>query len=341
MKTHRIITILAVCMAALTWGACGAPESDEDPVGEAVQAVGVGGACKIAAGPYHCDTTLTCCDMVGIWGTCFDTMNDPTHCAPVGFCGVACTGGKTCQSGSCACPAGQSDCSGTCVNEQTDEGNCSACGVICRGLTPYCHAGTCSQCDVDANCPVGKVCLSGTCGCAAGKSDCSGTCVNTQSDESNCGGCGTTCTAGQACGGGVCGPPCSYHHDCASGKVCIGGFLGADQIGYTGEGPGSCQTKSCTTDAQCQALDATGVIAGWGATGPNDNIMKCFSSTCYATASDPAKCGSGGTPICNSPYFDATCLTWNMVSHGCDGNGQLCTTWHSKSLPGYWRDCVP
>jgi hypothetical protein len=52
-------------------------------------------------------------------------------------CGV-CTGG-ICQNGQCACPPGLLLCGGACVDEQTDNANCGACGVECSA----CTAGQC------------------------------------------------------------------------------------------------------------------------------------------------------------------------------------------------------
>jgi len=34
------------------------------------------------------------------------------------------------------CPPGQSACSGTCVDEQTDNNNCGGCGSVCSAASP-------------------------------------------------------------------------------------------------------------------------------------------------------------------------------------------------------------
>ena len=80
--------------------------------------------------------------------------------APIGptstaACTLTCSGGQvldplTCT---CACPAGQTDCSGTCADLQTDAANCGACGTACGAGQPcaggVCHCqygtGTCLQ----------------------------------------------------------------------------------------------------------------------------------------------------------------------------------------------------
>lgn len=171
-----------------------------------------------------------------------------------------------------------------------------------------------------------------------------GTCFDTMSDETHCalpGACGVVCPAGQACGGGVCGPPCTYHRDCASGLICVGGFLGTDQVGYSVGGMGSCQAKTCTTTPDCDpAYEPTGVIAGWGAITP-DNDLKCFSGHCYASASDPHHCGPNNNDICavgpGKCGAGATCMTNNNNPVGCEGTCGACP--HAKSVPGYWRTC--
>jgi hypothetical protein len=45
---------------------------------------------------------------------------------------VACTGGKECGNGGCACPSGQKDCQGTCIPANICCGTCSS-PQICQG----------------------------------------------------------------------------------------------------------------------------------------------------------------------------------------------------------------
>ena len=101
----------------------------------------------------------------------------------VDSCG-GCSGDTTCDgAGTCSCPAGQSRCSNSCVNEQTDSSNCGSCGNTCTG---------------------GKVCSSGTCQCPGGQTSCSGSCVDITSSSANCGSCGNTCVWGTTCSSGTC-----------------------------------------------------------------------------------------------------------------------------------------
>ncbi|HEY2775927.1 MAG TPA: hypothetical protein VGK20_17935 [Candidatus Binatia bacterium] len=122
-------------------------------------------------------------------------------CAPVG------TGA--------ACGAGDTNCNNVCVNLETDEDNCGACGTVCDD-TQICAIGVCT-------CPMGEVGCSGTCtntatdslNCGACGTVCGGTtpaccnsaCADLSSDPFNCGTCGDICPGGApTCTGGVCGP---------------------------------------------------------------------------------------------------------------------------------------
>ncbi|CAM2802991.1 Stigma-specific protein, Stig1 [Legionella steigerwaltii] len=86
--------------------------------------------------------------------------------------------GGGCQTGTIAC-------NGSCVNTQTDNNNCGACGNVCS---------------------TGSTCSSGQCvaQCIAPFTLCNGTCVNAQTDSNNCGSCGIVCPSGSTCSGGVC-----------------------------------------------------------------------------------------------------------------------------------------
>ena len=85
-----------------------------------------------------------------------------------------------------SCQPGETDCSGECVDTNTDESHCGGCGLACAQ---------------------GEACDSGVCTspCQAGETLCSDTCVDTNTDESNCGQCGLACALGDTCISGVCG----------------------------------------------------------------------------------------------------------------------------------------
>ena len=128
------------------------------------------------------------------------------------------------------CPAGQTDCSGSCVPLLSDARNCGACGKtvgpleVCSMGAPACGpgiadcGGACTDLARDAdNCGAcGSACApadfcttaGGTTGCLAscpaGFTACGRACVDTLADRFNCGACNRACAAGEACRAGAC-----------------------------------------------------------------------------------------------------------------------------------------
>lgn len=198
----QVLRILAMlCVALMLAGACGqsgAPESTSEKVGEAQQ--------EVLGAPCHGDATCTgsppqrCCH-VGSSNICVGQCDD-AHCGQCaldctatgkycygapgnGFCDSTsvcvicksngeCTGGKICTgtlpNTQCTCPSGQTDCSGTCKDLQTDESNCGMCGNVCAsgygclaGTCTACPGGTCTSCTDDHGCPFKTKCESGLC----------------------------------------------------------------------------------------------------------------------------------------------------------------------------------
>ncbi|MEZ4391011.1 MAG: MXAN_6577-like cysteine-rich protein [Polyangiales bacterium] len=106
------------------------------------------------------------------------------------------------------CGAGQSVCSGVCVNLMTNSANCGSCGN---------------------GCPSGRSCVTGACACPLGQSSCGSACVNLSSNTQNCGSCGNACPSGQVCRTGSC------QATCASGSTLCG-----TQCVTTGDDPNNC-----------------------------------------------------------------------------------------------------
>ncbi len=91
----------------------------------------------------------------------------------------------------CACSSGETSCSGTCTNPQSDNANCGVCGNVC---------------------PEGTTCLNGSCeACPAGTMLCGGACIDVMRDAFNCGSCGYQCNQDQYCAAGQCS---SYCYNC-------------------------------------------------------------------------------------------------------------------------------
>ena len=98
---------------------------------------------------------------------------------------VDCSGGQRCVAGRCAtvCPAGQTACSGSCVDLSSSFTDCGACGNSCGAR---------------------QACVSGVCSCRAGSTMCSGSCTTLEFDGLNCGACGNVCATGKSCQSGIC-----------------------------------------------------------------------------------------------------------------------------------------
>ena len=146
-----------------------------------------------------------------------------------------------------SCGAGQVLCNGACVNTQTDNANCGACGRACAagevcslgacGTTCAASLATCSSGAGDGGaradggaatfcadlrndrlncgacgteCPAGSICVDRTCTltCAVGQTQCSGACFDLQTNNLHCGACGNACPSGTACTAGVCAVSC-------------------------------------------------------------------------------------------------------------------------------------
>jgi hypothetical protein len=82
-------------------------------------------------------------------------------CAPP-TCNPACRPDQVCNGTTCACPSGETECSGTCVDTMTDEANCGGCGKACAE-NQTCQNGTCTS---------EPTCAGPEQPCANGHSDC-------------------------------------------------------------------------------------------------------------------------------------------------------------------------
>ncbi len=126
----------------------------------------------------------------------------------------------------CACDSGFSDCSGNCVDTQTDASHCGGCGNVCAG---------------------GRICVAGSCLVPA---TCSDGIKNGNESDVDCGGsCANKCSDGQVC---------AMSSDCLS-SVCFAGVCQtascADGVKNGSESDidcgGSC--AKCAVGRQCSA----------------------------------------------------------------------------------------
>lgn len=169
--------------------------------------------------PPACEGTCSgnsvlCC---GYPGNCLGCPAGRRPCCAAGGCqdpttscctDADCAGNMTCQTTggrfTCACPAGKTDCHGTCTDTGRDPANCGGCGSVCPAGQSCC-GGHCLVC------PVGSVCtyqgnFQWSCVCpAAYPTVCGNTCVDLQTDDRNCDGCGLLCQVDvRTCQGGAC-----------------------------------------------------------------------------------------------------------------------------------------
>jgi hypothetical protein len=142
------------------------------------------------------------------------------------------------------------NCSGACVDLQTDSDNCGSCRNICK----------------DHSTKYGKsVCVQGQCLCAPGSAQCTNMCTDLQIDFNNCGRCGNSCDnlgdyldvyAGKWISTGVCiNGQCQCRSDLGGKHLALCGgpkclFLDSDSMncgkcGNTCLNGGGCKDGSC------------------------------------------------------------------------------------------------
>ena len=122
-----------------------------------------GGACTdTVSDALNCGTCGHACaiDQACVSGSCQTPPDCTTQgCTGLNYCDTTtktclpgcdqdaqCTGGKTCDTGThaCVCPAGLTECNGTCVDLTSDGANCGTCGHGCTG-TQVCLSSTCQD----------------------------------------------------------------------------------------------------------------------------------------------------------------------------------------------------
>lgn len=253
------------------------------------------GACVALCGAgKHLNSTTCQCECPGgetdCGGACVTLQSDNRNC---GDCGRVCGIGKVCRFGqclcstscpdgqdqdpqtcTCTCPSGQTDCSGTCVDLQTDAQHCGSCSTDCTAL-PHATHSTCSA----GACAV--VCDSGYATCNSNPND--GCETHTATDQTNCGACGTTCSGTTpVCTNGTC--VCSGT-SCGSGQLCCNDVCVANDTTNCGTCGTTCDpsgpTPACNgTACVCTTTSCpSGQICQGGACTPvtNQCLVECPS----------------------------------------------------------------
>jgi hypothetical protein len=245
----------------------------------------------------------------------FPLQSDPHNC---GSCGHDCLAqGLVCSAGACVltCPPGTTNCSGACVDLDTDPAHCGSCTKVCA----FAHAtATC----IDRTCVMGP-CLSGyanldrndatgcehTCQvwppvaetCNDQDDDCDGQTDETfdkQNDPANC---------------GSCGHGCSFPHATA---LCVAGQcrMGACDNGYRDLRNGA--TDGC--EYQCPVMP----VGAESCNGKDDNCDGLTDET-FDKQNDPANCNTCGH-VCSFPRAQALCVAGQCRMGAClDGYRDL------------------
>ncbi len=149
------------------------------------------------------------------------------------------------------CPAGSSDCSGTCRDLQADPANCGTCGA--------------------PKCASGSMCASGACACQPGLTSCGSVCVDTKGSVEACGGCGAMrrcdkndrCVDGACVGAGGSSCPSTRPDECPASdgrKSCFNTKRDPMHCGGCG------MDKRCTSDEVCVDGGCEKYVVGVGCT---------------------------------------------------------------------------
>jgi hypothetical protein len=285
---------------------------------------------------------------------CIDVQSDSNNC---GGCGMQCPAGRGCLNGQCAASCGlfasssgcgsspsadggidcqgcttpdggpTTACNGSCVNLDSDDGNCGTCGNTC-GTGQSCQSGACTPV-----CASGDVCVAGLCSsasCPTGTAACGGSagtafCDDLASDPNNCGACGMQCPGGETCVQGVCATTVSC--GVSSGTGCGGAPLadgGVDCSSCDGATACGSQCVFMQTDTNncgaCGTQCAVGQTCSAGVCGPLcPNHGVCANGICAGS------CPTGMRDCSNVPItVTAICVDVLVDAHNCGGCNVVC-----------------
>ncbi|MBK6529315.1 MAG: hypothetical protein IPF99_06905 [Deltaproteobacteria bacterium] len=215
--------------------------------------------CAASTCGYACAPGQRDCDGNAANGCEVDANADSANC---GGCGVACTQGRTCVSGSCTtavCAAGLADCdhdgsNGCEVTLASNAANCGGCGVACAYANGAgsCTAGACAL----------ATCAAGFANCNASATD--GCEVNLGSSAANCGGCGNACVVANgtaACFAGACAPAACNTGYALAGGACV-------DVNECATNNGGCGANATCTNTAPPRAPGLRQLRGSAATGP-------------------------------------------------------------------------
>ncbi len=337
-------------------GACGnvcaAGESCTN--GSCTPLCAAGEVCAAGLCAAECPVGQTSCGSQNGTKSCVLLSSDPANC---GACGSACGASEACVDGACvaSCGAGAgaadagvasgggptlpdggvncsyspgtSACGSSCVNLESDPGNCGACAHACTE-GQVCSAGSCGPI-----CPGGGACANGLCatGCPTGTTACGGgnssstaACVDTMTDSRNCGGCGVACADGEVCAGGTCQSTCgsnSYAFGCGGPQLSDGGVDCSYCNGTTACGNACVALETDTSNCgECGHTCGAGQVCTNGTCGP-----MCASGDVCANGVCLPSCPTG-TALCQAAAAGVTafCSDTQTDSNNCGTCGHAC-----------------
>ncbi|MEO7036481.1 MAG: hypothetical protein ABI548_21230 [Polyangiaceae bacterium] len=191
------------------------------------------------------------------------------------------------------------NCSGSCVNLQTDAKNCLTCGHLCAS---------------------GQICSGGSCVQDCGNNTrCGNTCANLSTDPNNCQACGTHCSAPAANGIAVCSGAAGCGIQCNSGITTCGKAC-CDAAPANSHAHSSCVSNAC--GVQCDA---------------NYHACNSTATPCYSDG-DPQHCGTGCLD-CSQANANSACKggTQTTCANTCNGPTiSACPAVNGKPFCGSW-----
>ncbi len=244
------------------------------------------------------------------------------------------------------CSSGQTDCSGACVDTNSDAQNCGACGTACSA-DQTCSNGACvldcvtgqTECDGTCvntqtdltncgtcgnSCAQGEVCSNGTCAlsCQASLTNCNDVCVDTTKDVGNCGTCGNTCAQGEVCSNGTCALSCQASLTNCN-DVCVDTTKDVGNCGTCGNTCAQgkvCSNGTCALSCQVDLTDCSGLCA---------NLATDFANcgTCGNTCAQGEVCSNGTCALsCQTGLEDCSGLCVDVLSNSahCGACGNVC-----------------
>jgi hypothetical protein len=261
-----------------------------------------------------------------------------------------CNGQTVASDGGASCPASQTSCNGTCVDTESDPGNCGGCGTTCDP-SKVCSRGQCNDICTPAQtacplsggneggpgvfcvntktdnancgacgkaCPAEQTCAAGSCKslCSAGQTGCmpdgggAPYCVSIQSDDSNCGACGHACGPQAICMGGSCIDQCLK-----SQKACPdpeGGAPFCADIQTDNDNCGTCG-HTCGVEQSCTMGTCMSACTATQTLCVPDGGMDDGGPFCADTKTDSQNCGGCGN-VC--PFMTPLCNAGQCESAG-------------------------